>query len=316
MSEIANILSKFISLNLKPDKTCKNTIATTTDDLKKSKSRLGYFKDEDKVSLSSDAIYSLNDKSNNNLPNEAVPIALAEAAGVEKKEKSKNLLPDELKGAYSYFKKYYPQEAEEMMDMCKKGKLKILGLKEFRAKTGFLYPLPFVETKEKYDPKTGKTTIEIEEGYPDGYTKLLNDNTIEMVVGQINPTEKFSENEIAAHMRHEFWHVKFYNECKIKYPNRDVAELSNCIQEPLCYQKQLEFANKMLLDIQKEIKKIIPNEDLQEKLKKLIELKIRCILELEIEKAKEKLEGFDIYNRKQQQLEFANKMLLDIQKEI
>jgi len=239
MSEIANILSKFISPNLKPDKTCKNTIATTTDDLKKSKSRLGYFKDEDKLSLSSDAIYSLNDKSNKNPPNDALLIVLAAAAAVAEEEKSKNLLadfPKELKGAYSYFKKYYPQEAEEMMDMYKKGQLNIVSEKQAKKEMPKLYK-NWQKMKKDVEARTipsssgkGIITIELE---------------------QEDSLGKFSDKDIAANMRHEYWHAKFDEYSGIsraQLKDKNLGPLLSGIQEALCYQKELEAQKKMGLD--------------------------------------------------------------------
>jgi len=242
MSEIANILSKFISPNLKPDKTGKNTIATTTDDLKKSESRLGYFKDEDKLSLSSDAIYSLNDKSNKNPPNDALLIVLAAAAAVVEEEKSKNLLadfPKELKGAYSYFKKYYPQEAEEMMDMYKKGKLNIVSEKQAKDKLLKLYDECHKEEEKKFalggtiPSSSGKGIITIELEQEDSLGKL-------------------SDKKIAAVMRHEYWHAKFIENSGLSFAqllrNKNLSPLLQGIQEAFCYQKQLEIEKKMGLD--------------------------------------------------------------------
>ncbi len=161
-------------------------------------------------------------------------------------------IPSDLKGAYNYFDKYFPEEAEDMKEMSGEGKLNILTQKE----------------AEKILPAFGKM------GDGEGLAMPSSDG---QGIISIKLQTDLSDKEIAANMRHEYWHAKFNEYSGIKSSDlEDANPASICIhtiQETFCYKKEIEAKEKMGLNTEKARELYDKNKKLMENLEIYLDLR-------------------------------------------
>jgi len=165
-------------------------------------------------------------------------------------------IPSDLNGAYNYFDKYFPEEAEDMKEMSREGKLNILTQKE----------------AEEILPEFGEMGR-------NEYGKMSEGGAMPSESGQgiisIKLRTDLSDKEIAANMRHEYWHAKFDEYSGIKQSDLEGAAggCIRAIQETFCYTKELEAKEKMGLDTTGIGDKYKEKKDLMEQLEKYLDLR-------------------------------------------
>ena len=142
-------------------------------------------------------------------------------------------IPSDLNKAYSYFDKYFPEEAEEMKEMMRNGELNIFTQEEAEEKWPSFGEVGRDEYTGEFYPGI---TMPSESGYDVINMKFRTD---------------MSDKEIAANMRHEYWHAKFdkYSGIKKSELEGPAGGCIKAIQEAFCYEKELEAKEKMRLEI-------------------------------------------------------------------